>query len=82
VRSIVIETIGDVIEHPGLRLHADCCRCGRSTAIDLKSLAHKFGPGFSLERLRKRLRCNRCGAWDATIRFVHDGTPMSVPPER
>ena len=58
-RPIAMATLADLDER--VALHARCARCGRVRRLDLAGLRARYG-ALPLERLRKRLRCGRCGA--------------------
>jgi hypothetical protein len=59
-RSVEIKTIGDLGERE--RLYAYCDVCRHSGQLDLVALRERYGTQLSLDSLRDRLRCSRCGA--------------------
>jgi hypothetical protein len=69
---IVIETLGDL--GTTMFLSASCRRCLHARELDIAALVGQFGPGFPLSRIRKRLHCTRCGAWDGEIRLGHSAS--------
>jgi hypothetical protein len=58
-RYVTIRTLADL--GPRNRLDAHCPSCRRSQRLDVQALISRYGP-LSLEQLRARLVCRRCGA--------------------
>jgi hypothetical protein len=59
----------------GHRLYGTCNYCRRSMALDLRHVMRRYGPMLTIEELRGRLRCHRCGR-AGDVRVVlnsHDG---------
>jgi hypothetical protein len=59
-RPIAIRMLGDLGERE--RLYAYCNVCRHSGRLDLVALRKRYGAQLSLNSLRGRLRCSRCGA--------------------
>jgi hypothetical protein len=72
-RPIVIRTLGDLGERNELYAYCDSCR--HSSRLDLAELRERHGPDLSLNALRSRLRCSRCGARSAETTHVWDAGP-------
>lgn len=70
-RPVAITTLGDL----GKRqlLYAYCNSCRHSRQLDLKALCERYGPQLSLEDLRSRLRCTRCGVRRSEVLHVWHG---------
>ena len=59
----------------GHRLYGTCNHCRRSMALNVENVMRRHGPMLTIEELRKRLRCHRCGR-NGDVRIVmnsHDG---------
>jgi hypothetical protein len=65
------ETIGDLLASPGMGVFARCQSCSHSSMVDIKAVADRLGPGLSVKRLEKRLRCQKCRRWNCKIELVH-----------
>jgi hypothetical protein len=68
-QPVVIESLGDIDAQT--YVSASCRTCQHHAMVDISALVRKFGPGFPLDRVQKRLRCARCGVFDAEIRLGH-----------
>ena len=59
----------------GHKVYGTCSHCVRSMALDLPNVMRRYGPMLTIEELRGRLRCHRCGR-TGDVRIVlnsHDG---------
>jgi hypothetical protein len=54
----------------GHRLYAMCPRCKRTKRLDIDELERRFGPFFTLDDVRKRLRCAKCRQRTRTLRLL------------
>ena len=54
-----------------------CMTCRRHAWLDLERIAREAGGSLSLERLRRRLTCSRCGRRGVEIRLVY--RPENAP---
>ena len=57
--GVVLKTLAD---HQSLDVLAYCVACERYVALELATLAERFGWDAPLHELRPRLRCRQCGA--------------------
>ena len=67
--EIRVDTIGDLA--PGCSIYAFCDRCQRSAQVNLVRLRMKYGPGLSLDDVKRCVTCSRCGRRTAEIRLVN-----------
>jgi ribosomal protein S27AE len=68
-RPLVTSTLADLGQR--VSLHARCARCGRVRRLDVAALRARYG-ALPLERLRRRLRCGRCGAREPELTQLWD----------
>lgn len=54
----------------GHRLYAHCPNCKRTKVLDIDKLERQFGPFFTLDEVRKRVRCTKCRQRTQTLRLV------------
>jgi hypothetical protein len=54
----------------GHRLYAQCASCKRTKRLDIDKLEQRFGPFFTLDEVRKRLRCTKCRQRTRTLRLL------------
>jgi hypothetical protein len=47
-----------------------CPRCERTKRLDIDELERRFGPFFTLDDVRKRLRCAKCRQRTRTLRLL------------
>jgi hypothetical protein len=49
---------------------AECRQCGHCARLSLLKLRAHFGDDYPLAKVRKRLRCEKCGAREVVITFL------------
>lgn len=54
----------------GHRLYGHCPRCKRTKMLDVNKLEQRFGPYFTIDDVRKRVRCSACGQRTRQLRMV------------
>ena len=54
----------------GHRLYANCPKCKRTKLLDVDSLERRFGPFFTLDEVRQRVRCTKCRKRTQTLRLL------------
>jgi hypothetical protein len=54
----------------GHRLYAYCPACRRIKLLDVDKLERRFGPFFTIDEVRKRVRCTKCRQRTATLRLL------------
>jgi hypothetical protein len=64
-----LETLADLGDR--FAVHVFCSPCGRSTALGSAHLVAVYGPSFTLDELRRRLTCSKCGKRSREIRIVY-----------
>ena len=69
-QQVVIRSLGDLQGHS--KLAAYCRSCRHSQFLDLEALSTRYGTDFSLQSLRARLRCSRCGCRRPEVMHVWD----------
>ena len=52
------------------RLYANCPTCKRTKVLDIDKLEQRFGPFFTLDEVRKRVRCSQCKQRTQTLRLL------------
>lgn len=60
-----IETIGDLVRF-GCSLRIDCGHCHAANTLSTRD-AMMIGSRLTLEKLKKRLKCSRCGRKEASL---------------
>ena len=56
----------------GHRLYGHCAKCGRTKMLDVNKLEQRFGPFFTLDEVRARVRCTKCKRRTNELRLVSD----------
>ena len=56
----------------GHRLYGHCAKCGRTKVLDVNQLEQRFGPFFTLDEVRARVRCTKCKRRTNELRLVSD----------
>jgi len=69
MRDVRIELVGDL--SPGACIQAFCDACSHSSLLTLATLKVRYGSGFPLADVERRITCHRCGRRRATIRLTH-----------
>ena len=69
-QKLVVRTIGDL--EGCSKLAAYCRSCRHSQFLDLEALRTRYGADLSLQSLRARLRCSRCGCRRPEVMHVWD----------
>lgn len=59
-RRYRIRYISDLLEF-GHSLWASCPACRRSVQLDIRAVIARVGPMLTINELRERVRCTRCG---------------------
>ena len=79
LRLELSETLGHYVERARRPLWARCASlpCRHSKRLEPLRLAHRYGWTATLESIRRRLRCIRCGCRDCEL---VDFDPKSPPP--
>jgi hypothetical protein len=79
LRLELTETLGHYVERARRPLWARCASlpCRHSKRLEPLRLANRYGWTATLESIRKRLRCIRCGCRDCEL---VDFDPKSPPP--
>jgi hypothetical protein len=54
----------------GHRLYGHCADCKRTKMLDVNKLELRFGPFFTLDDVRKRVRCTKCRRRTQQLRLV------------
>jgi len=54
----------------GHRLYASCPKCRRTKVLDVNKLEQRFGPFFTLDEVRARVRCTKCRQRTQTLRLL------------
>ena len=57
---------------PGQRLYGHCPKCRRTKVLDIHKLEQRFGPFFTLDEVRKRLRCAQCNQRTQQMRLTSE----------
>ena len=70
---IVIETLGDLLDH-GYGLSAACRACGRHGRVDVAGAAERLGRSRSYVGGRLPLGCGACGSRDVSLAVLAPGT--------
>ena len=63
-----VGTAADLVRF-GCSLRVECTACGAASTLRATEVARRCGRG-SLERIRPRLKCDRCGRKAARIRVL------------
>jgi transcription elongation factor Elf1 len=53
------------------KLYAHCGPCGRSVPLDVTRLIERYGPTLTVQTLRKRITCSRCGRRTSDVRIIY-----------
>jgi hypothetical protein len=56
----------------GHRLYGHCPQCKRTKVLDVGDLERRFGPFFTLDEVRQRVRCTQCRRRTQTLRLIAD----------
>jgi len=56
----------------GHRLYGHCPKCGRTKVLDVNKLEQRFGPFFTLDEVRARVRCTKCRRRTNELRLVSE----------
>jgi hypothetical protein len=54
----------------GHRLYGHCANCKRTQMLDVDKLEQRFGPFFTIDDIRKRVRCTKCKRRTQQLRLV------------
>src|SRR6185503_5091705 len=54
----------------GHRLYANCPKCKRTKLLDVDKIERRFGPFFTLDEVRQRVRCTKCRKRTQTLRLL------------
>ena len=60
-----IDTAGDLLRF-GASLRIECGSCAAANTLSATEVVQRCGPG-DLERIRRRLKCDRCGRKSARL---------------
>ncbi len=71
----LVRYISDAIRH-SIGFQAECFRCHHVQVLDMRALAEHCGPEKSIRWLRRKLKCNRCGAKHGELELW----PIRQPP--
>ena len=66
--GVVLRTLAD---HRPFALIACCPACGRHVVLEHAALAARFGWDATLDALRRRMTCQRCGTRTGRILISH-----------
>jgi bacterioferritin-associated ferredoxin len=64
-----IQTLADL--HYTQRVYASCGPCQRAVALDVRQLIERHGPLLTIDEVRRRIKCARCGKRTHDIRIVY-----------
>ena len=56
----------------GHRIYGHCSKCRRTKVLDVNKLEKRFGPFFTLDEVRARVRCTQCKRRTNELRLVSD----------
>jgi len=65
------QTLGELAS--SFELYGLCTQCQRMPQLDIAQLIEVFGSQTSVDSIRQRLVCNRCGRRTKNIRVVYRG---------
>jgi hypothetical protein len=54
----------------GHRLYANCPKCRRTKVLDVDKLEQRFGPFFTIDEVRRLVRCTKCRQRTQTLRIL------------
>jgi hypothetical protein len=54
----------------GHRLYGHCADCKRTKVLDVNKLEQRFGPFFTIDDVRARVRCTKCRRRTQQLRLV------------
>lgn len=72
----IMQTIGDITG--SFHLYAVCVTCSRMEQLPTARLIRDLGAETELADIRRRIRCNDCGARTTDIRIVYVGPDRSA----